>query len=342
MHQSKVRMLWILSVLLYATLTLAVELDASSGVNSYMEAIRRLVKPGDPTSKFRLLKYAGKGSSGRVYKALPASSIASDSQKHARDSSSSGGGYVAVKIIPLREEKLHAISTELQILTKLGNHGNVVKYYGAYIQERGAHLGVAKSSQDDSSQSSVEGGGEKSLWIVMQWIDGKKLGQVVDANAMDVRAGRKREGPAFPLGEAQRVGRDIFRGLAYLHSHLGCTQSDVDVSNVMLTKQGAVLIDMGNGKCGEHDTGMDCLRAVYIIVEMTMTPLKRNAYDNGPVNIKEYSMERKTSVPMFLGEVARGKFEVPDEVRELVKFAVATVDSDTEANKLLGHSFFTV
>lgn len=332
-------------MLLYATLTSAVELDASLSDNSYLEVIKGLVKSGDPSSMFRLLKYAGKGSSGRVYKALPASSTASDSRRHAKDSltsSSSSSEYVAIKIIPLREEKLHAISRELQILTKLGNHRNIVKYYGAYIQERGAHLEVGESSQSGSSHDSRESGSEKSLWIVMQWIDGKKLGQVVDANAMEVRRGSKEEGPAFPLGEAQRVGRDIFRGLAYLHAHLGCTQSDVDVSNVMLTKQGAVLIDMGNGKCGEHDTGMDCLRAVYIIVEMTMIPVRTNTSDGGPVNIKEYASERKESVPMLLKEVARGKYEVPDKVRELVRFAVAKVSDDTEASEMLGHSFFAI
>ena len=164
------------------------------------------------------------------------------------------------------------------------------------------------------------------------WIEGKKLGQVVDAHAVEVREGRNGGGTCISFerstDELEGTFSEVLHTFMFI---LDVPTGDVDVSNVMLTKQAAIIIDMGGAKRDEHDTGMDCLRAVYAIVEMTMIPLQTNTYDEGPVNIKEYSSERKESVPMLLKEVARGKYEVPDKVRELVRFAVATVQDDTES-----------
>lgn len=314
--------------------------------DSSLEEIRALVQPRDPPSSLRLLKYVGKGSSGHVYKAVMTSThkIPSHdrSSQHLSSPSTSNGGYVAVKVIPLRREKLGAMKRELQILSRLGHHKNVVNFHAAYIQEREGKVEGKRSASPLATMEKrmVESGEGKYLWIIMQWIEGVKLGRIVDANAVGVRNGERKEGGAFSLEEGRRMGRDILEGLSYLHNHIGCAHGDLDVSNVMIKDQRAILIDLGGGRFEREAMGMDCLRAVYAIVEMTMTPERVNEYDDGPVNIKQYSNVRKESVPMLLKDVVRGEFEVPEEVRALAHFAISNVKGDTKADELLRHSFF--
>jgi hypothetical protein len=86
------------------------------------------------------------------------------------------------------------------------------------------------------------GSDKGDAYMVMEWVDGPTLAQVIRAEA------------PLPVERACRIGADIAAGLEYAHSH-GVTNRDVKSSNVLLSPTGhAKVTDFGIAKVPERST----------------------------------------------------------------------------------------
>ncbi|MBV9042172.1 MAG: serine/threonine protein kinase [Acidimicrobiia bacterium] len=86
------------------------------------------------------------------------------------------------------------------------------------------------------------GSDEGDAYMVMEWVDGPTLAQVIRADA------------PLPVERACRIGADIAAGLQYAHEN-GVTNRDVKPSNVLLSPTGhAKVTDFGIAKVPEQST----------------------------------------------------------------------------------------
>src|SRR3989440_11012672 len=86
------------------------------------------------------------------------------------------------------------------------------------------------------------GSDQGDAYMVMEWVDGPALSQVIRAEA------------PLPIERACRIGADIAAGLEYAHTH-GVTNRDVKSSNVLLSPTGhAKVTDFGIAKVPERST----------------------------------------------------------------------------------------
>jgi serine/threonine-protein kinase len=86
------------------------------------------------------------------------------------------------------------------------------------------------------------GSDQGDTYMVMEWVDGPTLAQVIRA-----------DGP-LAVERACRIGADIAAGLQYAHEH-DVTNRDVKPSNVLLSQTGhAKVTDFGIAKVPEHST----------------------------------------------------------------------------------------
>src|SRR5437588_5499145 len=86
------------------------------------------------------------------------------------------------------------------------------------------------------------GSDQGDAYMVMEWVDGPTLSQVIRAEA------------PLPVERACRIGADVAAGLSYAHQH-GVTNRDVKSSNVLLTPTGhAKVTDFGIALVPERST----------------------------------------------------------------------------------------
>ena len=116
---------------------------------------------------------------------------------------------------------------EMQVLQKM-HHPNVVP-----ITDAGEAQGV--------------------LFFTMPFIEGETMRE---------RLGR--EG-AFPMGDAARIARDVANALGHVHSH-GVVHRDVKPENILLSPNGAVLLDFGHARAPGIMRGADSHDAKKYIV----------------------------------------------------------------------------
>lgn len=284
------------------------------------------VDAGDGANWYDLEEFVGDGSSGRVYRAQ----IKEDAPLGKADAA-----FAAVKIIPLKSNKMEAIASELQVLRAVGQHPNVIQYLSSHFHDGKLMREQEKVRPDDKDTD----GRQVYLWIATKWIDGLNLGQFIDDHATGARVGDVDASPPFDAEQTRNLAKSMFRGLGHLHKH-GIFHGDIDVSNVMVEENGeAVIVDVGNADFDSDMYGQDVQRLVYALVETCMMPVEyADEFDDGPVNIKLYGEKRKHSVPAFLAKVAKGEYEVPDDLRELVRYSVRHPSAKVE--EILQHAYF--
>ncbi|MFL5422563.1 MAG: serine/threonine-protein kinase [Myxococcales bacterium] len=83
-------------------------------------------------------------------------------------------------------------------------------------------------------------------------------------NGETIRARLAREG-AFPMGDAARIARDVAVALGHVHSH-GVVHRDVKPENVLLSPNGAVLLDFGHARAPAIMANADAQEAKKYII----------------------------------------------------------------------------
>jgi len=96
---------------------------------------------------------------------------------------------------------------------------------------------VARLEHPHIVRSTRSAASKKSFYIIMRYIDGPPLGQLLEDAAT-----------SCPLGDAARIARQVADALAYAHSH-EIVHRDIKPDNILLDKSGHVLVtDFGIAK----------------------------------------------------------------------------------------------
>lgn len=151
--------------------------------------LRRICNDEDPHQRYRTKLEVGKGASGVVV-------IATDNRTN-QD--------VAIKTIDLKNQSSkELILTEISVLKDF-NHKNLVNFLDAYFLEA-----------------------EESLWVVMEFMDGGPLTDVVTETVMKEK-------------QIAAVCREVLNAISFLHSK-GIIHRDIKSDNVLLGMDGNVKV----------------------------------------------------------------------------------------------------
>ncbi|KAL7727288.1 hypothetical protein ACLKA6_016041 [Drosophila palustris] len=153
------------------------------------EELRAICNPEDPRERYKTTQEVGKGASGIVF-------IAGDMQSESQ---------VAVKTIEMKNQSSKdLILTEIRVLKDF-NHKNLVNFLDAYLLEP-----------------------EDQLWVVMEYMDGGPLTDVVTETVMKER-------------QIACVCREVLYAISFLHAK-GIIHRDIKSDNVLLGMDGCVKV----------------------------------------------------------------------------------------------------
>ncbi|XP_037952168.1 serine/threonine-protein kinase PAK 3-like [Teleopsis dalmanni] len=153
------------------------------------DELRAICNTDDPRERYKTTLEVGKGASGIVF-------IAADMQSEAQ---------VAVKTIDLKNQSSKdLILTEIRVLKDF-NHKNLVNFLDAYLLEP-----------------------EDQLWVIMEYMDGGPLTDVVTETVMKER-------------QIACVCREVLYAISFLHSK-GIIHRDIKSDNVLLGMDGSVKV----------------------------------------------------------------------------------------------------
>ncbi|XP_037815021.1 serine/threonine-protein kinase PAK 2 [Lucilia sericata] len=153
------------------------------------EELRAICNMDDPRERYKTTMEVGKGASGIVF-------IAADNQNETQ---------VAVKTIDLKNQSSKdLILTEIRVLKDF-NHKNLVNFLDAYFLEP-----------------------EDQLWVIMEYMDGGPLTDVVTETVMKER-------------QIACVCREVLYAISFLHSK-GIIHRDIKSDNVLLGMDGSVKV----------------------------------------------------------------------------------------------------
>lgn len=154
--------------------------------------LRQIVSVGDPTRKYTNKVKIGQGASGTVYTAVEVAT----------------GKEVAIKQMNLAQQPKKELIINEIIVMKENKHRNVVNYLDSYLV------------------------GESELWVVMEYLAGGSLTDVVTETCMNE-------------GQIAAVCRECLQALEFLHSHQ-VIHRDIKSDNILLGMDGQVkLTDFG-------------------------------------------------------------------------------------------------
>lgn len=153
------------------------------------EELRIICNLDDPRERYKTTMEVGKGASGIVF-------IAADNQSE---------NQVAVKTIDMKNQSSKdLILTEIRVLKDF-NHKNLVNFLDAYLLEP-----------------------EDQLWVIMEYMDGGPLTDVVTETVMKER-------------QIACVCREVLYAISFLHSK-GIIHRDIKSDNVLLGMDGTVKV----------------------------------------------------------------------------------------------------
>ncbi|TPP60981.1 Serine/threonine-protein kinase PAK [Fasciola gigantica] len=155
----------------------------------FFTALERVITPGDPHSNYTLIEKVGSGASGTV--------------QRSRDNRTRQ--MVAIKVMRLdKQPNRDLIISEIEVMKEL-RHESIVNYLESYLLRQ-----------------------ENELWVVMEYLDGGALTEVVTETVMDV--------PTIAA-----VTRECVKALAFLHDK-NIIHRDIKSDNVLLGRQGQVKV----------------------------------------------------------------------------------------------------
>ncbi|KAL9045930.1 MAG: hypothetical protein Q9214_001115 [Letrouitia sp. 1 TL-2023] len=170
-----------------------------------MEKLKQVVSPDDPQMSYSKQKKIGQGASGSVYVARildePVSQVAARIQKQYR-----GRVQVAIKQMDLRNQPRKELIVNEIIVMKESQHPNIVNFLDSFLQE-----------------------GNNELWVVMEYMEGGALTDVIDNN------------PNITEAQISTICNETCKGLAHLHSQ-NIIHRDIKSDNVLLDGYGHVKI----------------------------------------------------------------------------------------------------
>lgn len=196
------------------------------------EKLRAIVSKGDPYQKYRMVDKIGQGASGVVYSGYEIAT----------------GNLVAIKQMNLAQQpKKELIINEILVM-KANRQANIVNYLDSYLVStsitsnidhhmNGSNHKHQQQDHNDSLNSSTISSGNSSskgeeLWVVMEYLDGGSLTDVVTETCMEE-------------GHIASICREILHALEFLHSNR-VIHRDIKSDNILLGMDGSVkLTDFG-------------------------------------------------------------------------------------------------
>ncbi|CAH8438826.1 unnamed protein product [Schistosoma guineensis] len=199
------------------------------------DKLRAIVSKGDPYQKYRMVDKIGQGASGVVYSGYEIAT----------------GSLVAIKQMNLAQQpKKELIINEILVM-KANRQANIVNYLDSYLVSTSVstnmdhhqhymngsnHKYQQSTHKDDSLNSSTISSGNSSkgeeLWVVMEYLDGGSLTDVVTETCMEE-------------GHIASICREILHALEFLHANR-VIHRDIKSDNILLGMDGSVkLTDFG-------------------------------------------------------------------------------------------------
>ncbi|CAL8099594.1 unnamed protein product [Calicophoron daubneyi] len=183
------------------------------------ERLKAIVSKGDPYDKYRLVEKIGQGASGVVYSGYELSTRQ----------------LVAIKQMNLAQQpKKELIINEILVM-KANKQANIVNYLDSYLVPTTVLRSTTQSngpSMSPVSPSNGIGGGGEELWVVMEYLDGGSLTDVVTETCMEE-------------GHIAAICREILHALEFLHANR-VIHRDIKSDNILLGMDGSVkLTDFG-------------------------------------------------------------------------------------------------
>ncbi|KAI4253048.1 MAG: hypothetical protein LQ352_003940 [Teloschistes flavicans] len=170
-----------------------------------MEKLKQVVSKDDPQISYSKQKKIGQGASGSVYVARINPEATSSVARRIYKTVGSKA-LVAIKQMDLRNQPRKELIVNEIIVMKESSHPNIVNFLDSFLQE-----------------------GNNELWVVMEYMEGGALTDVIDNNKQITEA------------QISTICNETCKGLAHLHSQ-NIIHRDIKSDNVLLDARGNVKI----------------------------------------------------------------------------------------------------
>ncbi|CDS38239.1 PAK box P21 Rho binding [Echinococcus multilocularis] len=181
------------------------------------EKLRTIVSPGCPTDKYCVVEKIGQGASGVVCSGYE---IATKK-------------LVAIKKMNIAQQlKKELIINEILVM-RANRQQNIVNFLDAYLVAPSPSTAMTTPVKSLNPSSNGNGGGSgEELWVVMEYLDGGSLTDVVTETCMEE-------------GHIAAVCKEILQALQFLHAN-NVIHRDIKSDNILLGMDGSVkLTDFG-------------------------------------------------------------------------------------------------